>query len=90
MYRAFEGKSISVLRVCWFIRTVLHQEMKSRGIPAGLIAHNAVMVACDRGGVWEDAMTVMREMRNEGITPDVIGYAAAIRYVNVKWKLRIV
>lgn len=62
--------------------------MKSLGIPAGLITHNAVMAACDRGGVWEDAMAVMREMRDEGITPDVIGYASAIRYVYMSGKLR--
>lgn len=53
--------------------------MKTRGIPAELIAHNAALGACDKAGEWKSAMAVMREMRDEGIKPDAISYAAAIR-----------
>lgn len=56
------------------------QEMKKAGVPAGLIAHNAAIGACDKGGEWSSTLRVLGEMRAAGIRPDVISYAGAIRY----------
>ena len=55
------------------------QKMKEAGIPAGLIAHNAAIGACDKGGEWAWTLQVLAEMRAAGIRPDVISYAGAIR-----------
>lgn len=53
--------------------------MKEAGVPAGLIAHNAAIGACDKGGEWSSTLWVLGEMRAAGIRPDVISYAGAIR-----------
>lgn len=50
------------------------------GIPAGLIAHNAAVGACEKAGQWEASLSVMKQLRDEGIHPDFITYAAAMRY----------
>lgn len=53
--------------------------MKSHGVPAGLIAHNAAIGACDKGGEWSLALSVLKEMSEAGIRPDAISYAGVIR-----------
>lgn len=53
--------------------------MKEAGIPAGLIAHNAAIGACDKGAEWSSTLWVLGEMRAAGIRPDGISYAGAIR-----------
>lgn len=53
--------------------------MKADGVPAGLIAHNAAIGACDKGGEWSLAMSVLKDMREAGIRPDAISYAGALR-----------
>lgn len=55
------------------------QEMKEAGVPAGLIAHNAAIGACDKGGEWSSTLRVLGEMHAAGIRPDVISYTGAIR-----------
>lgn len=53
--------------------------MKDDGVPAGLFAHNAAIGACDKGGEWSLALSVLKEMRAAGVRPDAISYAGAIR-----------
>ena len=53
--------------------------MKADGVPAGLIAHNAAIGACDKGGEWSLAVSVLKDMREAGIRPDAISYAGALR-----------
>lgn len=57
----------------------LSQAMKADGVPAGLIAHNAAIGACDKGGEWSLAVSVLKDMREAGIRPDAISYAGALR-----------
>lgn len=59
--------------------TSWEQAMKDDGVKAGLIAHNAAIGACDKGGEWSLALSVLKEMRAAEIRPDAISYAGAIR-----------
>lgn len=63
----------------FFSPFVLHQAMKDDGVTAGLIAHNAAIGACDKGGEWSLALSVLKDMRTAEVRPDAISYAGAIR-----------
>ena len=39
---------------------------------------SAAFSACEKGGQWEQALSLLKEMQDAGVTPDVISPSAAI------------
>lgn len=62
--------------------------MKDDGVPAGLVAHNAAIGACDKAGECSLVLSVLKDMRSAGIRPDAISYAGAIRCAGVRRSIR--
>lgn len=44
------------------------------------ISYNSAIHACGRGGQWELALSLLKEMRELGLPPDRISFGAMVRY----------
>ena len=42
--------------------------MASKGIERNTITYNAAISACEKGGQWEEALGLLREMGSKGIS----------------------
>ena len=42
------------------------------------MTYGAVITACQRGGQWERALSVLDKMKKTGVTPNLITYAALL------------
>jgi len=52
--------------------------MSEKGIQPNVISYSAAISACEKGGQWQEALKLFREMSEKGIQPNVISYSAAI------------
>ena len=52
--------------------------MPQLGVTANVIGFNLAISACEKGGQWEQALTVLRKMRETGMTLVVISFGATI------------
>ena len=48
------------------------------GVPCSLISYNHVLSACKKAGRPRQAVSLLREMRRHGCSPDLISYNTAI------------
>ena len=53
-------------------------EMPGRGVTPNVITYNATISACEKDGLWQQALELLREMPERGVTPDVITYSATM------------
>jgi pentatricopeptide repeat protein len=52
--------------------------MRAAGVAPNVISFNAAISACEKGGQWQRALSLLEEMRAAGVTPNVISFSAAI------------
>jgi pentatricopeptide repeat domain-containing protein 1 len=52
--------------------------MQDREINPDVMTYNATISACEKGGQWEKALDLFREMQDREIDPSVMTYNAAI------------
>merc|ERR1719487_1127546 len=53
--------------------------MENNGVPVDVVVFSGVLDACAKVGDCEKAKLVFRQMRMQGVTPNVISYAALAR-----------
>ena len=63
--------------------------MERKGIVADTITYSALISACEKGGQWERALELAREIERKGIVADTITYSALITACEVSRKLQI-
>jgi pentatricopeptide repeat domain-containing protein 1 len=74
----------AVIRACatenhWPIALSLLQDARDRDLAPDTIVCNAALSACERGGQWEEALLLLREMDcSEVSPPDRVSYNTAI------------
>ena len=52
--------------------------MINLGLEADVVSYNAAISACTKGRQWASALSLLAQMRSEGIAPNVITFNAAI------------
>ena len=52
--------------------------MQDAGVTRDVISYNAAISACEKGGQWQQALSLLSEMQDAGVTRNVISYNAAI------------
>ena len=50
----------------------LFDEMRSQGLPAGVIRYNSTITACEKGEPWQRALELFEDMRSQGLLAGVI------------------
>ena len=52
--------------------------MCKAGVTMDVISFSAAISACEKGGQWQRALSLLEDMCKEGVTGNVIGFNAAI------------
>ena len=52
--------------------------MGRRGVEPDVISFSAAISACEKGGQWERALSLLEEMGRRGVEPDVVSFNAAL------------
>jgi len=56
----------------------MRQEMRGDGVPPNLINYNLAVRALGKGGDWERATGLLKDMKKAGVSPDDRTFNAAI------------
>ena len=56
---------------------VVDGEAGRRRVTGNVISYAAAISVYEKGGHWEQALSLLTEMQDEGVTRNVIGYIAA-------------
>ena len=57
------------------------------GHEPALVAPRCAFSACEMGGKWERALSLLNVVRERGIAPNVIGFSAAISACEKGWEV---
>ena len=52
--------------------------MQDTGVTRDVISFSAAISACEKGGRWEQALSLLKEMLDAGVALDVISFSAAM------------
>ena len=52
--------------------------MRQAAVTVDMISFSAVFSACEKGGHWQRALSLLEDMLKAGVTVDVISFSAAI------------
>ena len=53
-------------------------DLRGAGVAPDVYSFNAAISACEKGGQWERALSLLDEMRSAGVEPDVYSFNAAL------------
>ena len=52
--------------------------MQGAGAMRNVITHNAAVSACEKGGQWKQALSLLKGMQDAGVARNVVSFSAAI------------